>query len=788
MLALPAAVFDPRARRYRRIPVSAVLCALAVALAGGRAVRADAPPGAAIYRQKCARCHGESGEGTKGYDRPLEGNRTTAQLARYIARSMPEDAPGTCKGPEAEQVAAYVFDAFYSPAARARKKLPRLELARLTVDQYRNAVADLVTPPRPAPATKEEQGLRGSYFDGPGGRRKRTAAFTRTDAAVRFDFGPGTPDHDRFKSGELAVDWQGSVVVPETGLYDFVVRTEHSTRLFVNDPKRPLIDAAVKSGGDTEFRGSLYLLGGRAYPLRLEFFTASLGVKKEVKDRPPLKAKVALEWKPPHGAAEVIPAHYLRPADAPAAFAPSVALPPDDRNAGYERGTSVSKAWVQGTTEGAIEAANYVAANLAPLSGVPADASDRKERLRDYCAAFAERAFRRPLTPEQKRLYVDRQFEAAADPEAAVKRVVLLVLQSPRFLYREPGSGGDAYDVAARLAFGLWDSLPDAELLKAAAAGKLNNRTDVVREAERMLNDPRARAKLRGFFLRWLQLDQVAELQKDPKQFPGFDGSAVSQLRISLELFLDEVLWSPASDYRQLFLADHLYLNGRLGRWYGCDLPADAPFQKVTPAFGERAGVLTHPLLLAHFSYTANSSPIHRGVFLSRNVLGVALRPPPDAFAPLAPDLHPTLSTRERVTLQTSPKACISCHGVINPLGFTLENYDAIGRYRDRDNGKPVDATGQFVTRAGEVKTFRGVRELARFLAGSAEAHEAFVARLFHHLVRQPVAAYGPDKLAELRRFFAANEYNMRRLVIENIAQAALPDREARPAANVRNP
>src|SRR5204863_8740410 len=105
-----------------------------------------------------------------------------------------------------------------------------------------------------------------------------------------------------------------------------------------------------------------------------------------------------------------------------------------------------------------------------------------KALLRDYCVAFAERAFRRPLTPEQRRLYVDRQFEAARDPGAAVKRVVLLVLQSPRFLYREPGAGGDAFDVASRLSFALWDSLPDQDLLQAAAAGRRRPRADVVRE------------------------------------------------------------------------------------------------------------------------------------------------------------------------------------------------------------------------------------------------------------------------------------------------------------------
>src|SRR5262249_8677723 len=161
--------------------------------------------------------------------------------------------------------------------------------------------------------------------------------------------------------------------------------------------------------------------------------------------------------------------------------------PPDDRSAGYERGTAISKAWVQATTDGAIETAAYVAANLTDLSGVKSDATDRKAKLQEYCVKFAERAFRRPLTPEQQKLFVERQFEVAKDPETAVKRVILLVMHSPRFLYREPDAAGDSYDVASRLAFGLWDSPPDEELLKAASNGKLQTRADVVREAERML-------------------------------------------------------------------------------------------------------------------------------------------------------------------------------------------------------------------------------------------------------------------------------------------------------------
>jgi cytochrome c553 len=777
----------------------AVCCAaLAVVISAG-AERADAQQagGAAIYRDLCARCHGKAGEGVKAhYPKALTGNRTLEQLTRYIERTMPEDDPKKCVGPDAVKVAAYIFDAFYSPAAQARNKTPRVELARLTVSEYQNALADLVgtfrpvlptgrpgrgpspeaLPPSESPAA---HGLRAQYFKSPStpGKRNRELALSRVDPVVKFDFGPSSPDFDKLKTDDFAVTWQGSVTALDTGLYDFIVRTEHATRLWVNDFRQPLIDAWVKSGDDTEFRGSIFLLGGRAYPLRLEFQRGHVGVRKERKDLPQVKTTIELAWKPPHRAADVIPERHLLPTDSGTAFSLTTPLPPDDRSAGYERGTAVSKAWVQATVDGAIETANYVAANLAELAGVRADAPERKEKLQEFCVKFVQRAFRRPLTPEQKKLYIDGQFEAVKDPQVAVKRVVLLALQSPRFLYREPAAnstdGGDAFDVAARLSFGLWDSLPDEELVNAAREGRLKTRGDVVRQAERMLADRRARTKLRGFLLRWLQADQVHEIAKDPKLYPGFDANVVADLQTSLELLLDDIVWSDNSDFRQLLLADRLHLNGRLAKLYGADLPPDAPFQKVALKSSERAGVLTHPFLLASFSYTATTSPIHRGVFLARNVLGVALRQPPDAFTPLAPDLHPKLNTRERTVLQTSPKACMSCHGVINPLGFTLEGFDAIGRPRGAEKDRPVDTSGFYVTRGGDVVNFKGPRDLAAFLTRSEEVHEAFTARLFHHYVRQPILAYGPDKLDELRRFFADNGYNVRRLLVEIIARTA---------------
>jgi hypothetical protein len=176
---------------------------------------------------------------------------------------------------------------------------------------------------------------------------------------------------------------------------------------------------------------------------------------------------------------------------------------------------------------------------------------------------------------------------------------------------------------------------------------------------------------------------------------------------------------------------------------------------------------------MATFAYTATSSPIHRGVFLARNLLGVSLKPPPEAFVPLSVDLHPELTTRERVALQTRPQQCQSCHGVINPLGFTLENFDAIGRYRESEQGKRIDASGAYETRTGDLVRLAGVRDLATFLANSPEAQESFIAHLFHYLVKQPVGAFGTHEQADLRKYFVEHDYSIRKLMVEMIAASA---------------
>ncbi len=570
--------------------------------------------GIELYRAQCAECHGSRGEGVPGhFGDPLPVGRSLEELTKYINDTMPQDEPERCVGDDARRVAQYIFETFYSEADRVRHKPPRIELAHLTVRQYQSAVADLLGTFVGDGQADDQRGLKGTYYNARSFRGDKKA-FERTDPQVEFDFGAGSPDSEKIGKDEFAIQWQGGVIAEETGEYEFCLKTDNGARLWVNDMDKPLIDAWVKSGDKLDHRESIRLLGGRVYPIRLDYskFQSKTAV-------------VGLQWQPPHRVRQLIPARNLSPSWCPPVLVVNTPFPPDDSSVGYERGTSVSEAWDQATTEAAIEIAAQVVEHLSALANVKADASDRAQRLKEFCYRFAERAFRRPLTDEQKRFFVDAHFEGQDQFETAVKRVVLLVLKSPRFLYLGLGSGPpDDYEVAARLSFGLWDSLPDQTLLQAASQGQLRTPEQVAAQAERMLANPRTRSKVRYFFHKWLPVERAYDVSKDQQLFPGFDQALVSDSFTSLDLFVDDVVLSPASDFRQLLLANDLFANSRLASFYQIPAPEGEGFQKVTCDPAQHAGLLTHPYLMLGLAYHKSSSPIHRGVFLVRSVLGRA--------------------------------------------------------------------------------------------------------------------------------------------------------------------
>lgn len=721
--------------------------------------------GREIYRKQCAKCHGRSGEGVKGkYEERLHGDWSIEKLSRYIDRNMPEGAPEKCVGKDAEAVAQYIYDEFYSREARARKHPPRVELVRLTNRQFLNSVSDLVNyfASQEMRAVGTERGLKATYYNARGFNRDKVI-HERLDPAIDFDFGQGSPDLERINTNEFSMQWRGSIRAEETGEYEFVLRTPNGARLWVNDDEDALIDAWVASGNETEHKGMVRLIGGRDYPIKLDYF--------KFKDK---TASISLLWKPPHGSLQVIPQRNLLPERTTPTLVVRAAFPPDDSSVGYERGVAISKAWDEAATQAAIEVANYIVKNLDTLSKSKPEDADRKTKVESFCREFVEAAFRRPLSEEEKRVYLAGQLGAGAKVEEGVKKVVLLALKSPRFLYVGLNSEG-GQGVAERLAFGLWDSIPDRVLRELASKpGELNTRAQVEAQAWRMLKDPRARSKVKYFLHDWLQVNHVEDLSKDAQLYPGFSPEIISDLRTSLDLFLEETVWSEESDYRQLLRAEYLYLNGRLSRFYGVKAEPGAEFVKVRFEEGERAGVITHPYLLAAFSYPKSTSPIHRGVFLTRNIIGRNLKPPPMAVVFKDSEFPANLTMREKVVELTRPQACQSCHSVINPLGFSLEHFDAVGRYRTKENDRPIEATSEYITDEGVVVRLQGARDVAEFATGSEHAQNAFIEQLFNHIVKQPMLAYGPEVMNDLRKRFIAAEFNIQKLMVDIAVVSAM--------------
>ena len=764
----------------RSIKVVAALVVLASLVFAGRQGQryykknlAAPRAGEAVYRQDCMSCHGPVGEGVAGKaDEPLVGEKSIASLAKYIAREMPEDDPGTLSLADATASAEYIHKAFYSGEARARNHPPRIELAHLTVRQYRESIADLLASLRNATSTTETGGLAGTYRERPerdpkkpDQNRPEVTFKQQVDPVIDFDFGDKAPDKGTF-AAQFAINWTGSVHVPDTGEYEFRVTTPNGVRLYVNMPeggseKNALIDIWVSSAMTRTAAAPIFLLGGRSYPLKLEFF--------KYKDK---TASLKLEWRPPGGAWTVIPRTNLSPKSSSPVSVISVPLPPDDGSIGYERGASVSREWTEAIAKGALQVSGMIGPHLFALAGTKADAPARGEKLKAFTLRFAQMAYRRPLTDEQK-ADLTAIYAASVVPEVAAKRAFIFTLSNPAFLY--PGIGPqDDYAVASRLALALWDSVPDATLLKAAAAGQLKDAAQVRLQAQRMMKDSRAKSKMRDFLHHWLHVEEGAEIAKDQKEYPGFDQGVVMDLRTSLDLFAESIVWSEASDYRQLLLSDTILMNERLAKFYGQKVEAGGGFQPVKMDPDQRGGVLTHPFVLATFSYTKSSSPIHRGVFVTRNILGLMLKPPPMAIAFMDDKFDPSFTMREKVTELTSKPACMSCHVTINPLGFSFERFDAVGRVRSTDNKKPVDPTSDYTTSDGNVIKLTGARDVAVHAAESLSGQTGFVRNLFQEMVKQPPAAYSPELLGQLTQKFRADNFHVRNLAVEVAVVAAL--------------
>ncbi|MFG0263744.1 MAG: PA14 domain-containing protein [Rhodopirellula sp. JB055] len=753
--------------------------------------------GQKIYADQCLQCHGEQGVGTEDYyPDPLMGDGSIGELTEIIVDTMPEEDPDLCVGEDAAAVAAYIHHAFYSEAAQIRNRPPRQSLQRLTGTQFRQSLSDLYAHFAGLQETtwerhQKEHGLSVAIYEGKGWK-KENRKIERIDPVVDFEFGKEGPG-EGVAWDEFHAHWDGGLRVEQTGRYEIVVRSKTSFTMDFGHDSQQLIDNHVQSEGRDEFRRTLLLTGGRIYPLKIDF-----NQRKRKGETPP--ASISLSWVPPGGIETIIPASALVPGWNPPAFQLSTTMPPDDSSYGFERGISVDTAWDSAVTDGAIEFANAMRDQLWSdyFRKHRKDKGSREEKLKGFLMDFVTVAHRGNAEEVQPERIVVPAVEAFEDETDIIKSVVLMTLKSPRFLY--PSLDADrtvSQQVANRLALVLHDSLPsENRMLTQIKKDQLRTESAIRQAAERIVDDARTRVKLKQMLYHWMELGPEDDLRKDDEKYPGFSKELIADLRTSLDRFLDETVWSETSDFRQLLGADWAFTNQRLAEFYG---EAWNPAESMDEKSGEaneseswtrsvrdpniHVGVLTHPLIMARLSYHSATSPIHRGVFLIRHVMGRTLRPPNEAFSPLSPDLHPDLTTRERVALQTSPESCQICHSRINPLGFALEHFDAVGRFREKDMNKNVDASGSYLTRDDERIEFEGARGLAEVAIANPDTHRAFVTRMFQYFVKQPVASYGAERLDQLTETFRQSDYNVRKLLVEIAVIAAsdvLPESDSK--------
>jgi hypothetical protein len=366
---------------------------------------------------------------------------------------------------------------------------------------------------------------------------------------------------------------------------------------------------------------------------------------------------------------------------------------------------------------------------------VPECAAAEDVCARAFIETFGRQAFRRPLTPAEVDDYIALYAaeKARSSHAGGLSFVAETMLQSPFFLYRsELGDAAQgatrkltSHEVATLLAYMFTSSPPDAELSQAADADTLATPTVLEQQVRRLMQLPQARNALRQFVRVFSGTTRFLELRKDADTFPEFSFELKQAMEDETNAFIDAVLFEGDGSLNTLYTAPYSFINDTLAQAYGLPSPGAAgTLVKTTLPASERAGLLTQASLLATHAKAYDSFPIARGKLVRVGLLCQSLPPMPPNIVVSPPPQDPNLTTRERFAQHSADPGCSGCHALLDPLGFGLENYDGIGRYRTHENGKPIDAQG-LITGSRDVDgPYQGGPELATKLGQSLEAKE----------------------------------------------------------------
>lgn len=399
-----------------------------------------------------------------------------------------------------------------------------------------------------------------------------------------------------------------------------------------------------------------------------------------------------------------------------------------------------------------------------------------------FVRRFGARAFRRPLTPAEVARYT-RLFDQEKQFFDGARLVTETMLQSPHFLFLiAPGEFG----TASRLSYFLWDTMPDDELMRAAEAGELNARAGIEKQVRRMLDDPRARDSLDEFLAQWIRFDRLNAAIRDRRLYPQFTDELIASMAEETRQLFRHLVWSDRN-FLEFFNGGYSFLTPELAALYGLPAPAEPWAKTAFPDQSGRAGILGQATFLTLTSKPADTSPTERGIFVREHFLCQEVPPPPpglNASLPPVTDEKP-LNNRQRLAAHLSDPACAGCHTLVDPIGFGLEKFDAIGQFRDKHDivihptfdemktkrkTKPteyrldIDATGSVRgIRNGE---FRSARELGDLLAAEPACQRCVARQLFRYATGREEEREDAPVLDGIFDRFRSSGFRFRQLII----------------------
>ncbi|HKP63987.1 MAG TPA: DUF1592 domain-containing protein [Polyangiales bacterium] len=422
--------------------------------------------------------------------------------------------------------------------------------------------------------------------------------------------------------------------------------------------------------------------------------------------------------------------------------------------------------------------------NLAKLTSCNTSAQGEDACALAFARSFGRRAFRRALVPQDEQ-YLMLAYNAGRTGGSYAEGLEVMIraaLQSVHFLYRletATPAGATAtrvplsqFELATRMSYLLWASGPSDALLDAAARGELDTKAKLAVKARELLNDPRARVAITDFFTQWMGTNRLDIITKSTALFPAYSPALRDAMARELPALVEYVLWSGDRKWSSLLTAPIAFVSGPLARVYGVSSqgPESATPRMVSlPANQGRAGILTQAGFAAVHAHPDQTSPVLRGKFIRSRLLCQPPPPPPPDVDITPPDVKEGATARERFGAHlTAGTSCNGCHRLMDPIGLAFENFDAIGQYRDRESGGPIDVSGEVLGTSDPslAGTFNGVRELATKLAASNQAQDCLATHWFRFASGRSEADADACSLATLQDAFAASGGDLVELLV----------------------